>query len=78
MSVVETQYVSGPIAVVDEDGRNLRIYITHTPRECITIECADRHDLLRCLLAAQGVELELVKLVDPAPQPIIITSKGPS
>lgn len=49
-----TSYRHGSIVATCEEGRNLRIFKSHTPSESITIEHADRADLLAAITEAQG------------------------
>lgn len=49
---------------------NIMISHSHTPTSRIVIERADRWDLLIALMEAQGVDPDIIKLVDPTqPKP---------
>jgi hypothetical protein len=65
MSVNDVQYREFSIVVTDEDGRNIRIHKSHTPNESITIEHADRWDLLIALMRALAVDPQIIAIVDP-------------
>jgi hypothetical protein len=60
-----TVYQSNSIAVVDEHGVNLRITRVHTPLDQITIQRGDRRDLLYCLMQAEGIEDDVIRLLFP-------------